>query len=302
MRQEKKVLLLILSLIVLIILCVYIHLEKIKNSESIVVEQELIKEPVKPQIQVEVQNEENPIVKDTIETNKENKEEKTLKEVLTEQVAELQTSIEEDTTDEAIEQNVKEEVLKEASTSTEEILSQTSTQEDTIDKVAEQDIKKETETQVTEEVQKEEPLITTNSKYIRKNDEKRVEELSKEVQLLQIKINNYIKENPIIFRSQSNKITKKSIKSIKTIVGILKEFPNIKIEIAGHTDAIGPKKLNQVISLERAKNVMNRLNSYGIDKNRMIVRGYGEDIPLVKNSPKGYSKINRRVEFNIVEE
>ncbi len=34
----------------------------------------------------------------------------------------------------------------------------------------------------------------------------------------------------------------------------------------------------------------------------MIARGYGEDIPLVANSPKGYSKVNRRVEFNIVEE
>ncbi len=95
--------------------------------------------------------------------------------------------------------------------------------------------------------------MTTGDKYIREGSEKRIEDLSKESQLLQIKMSDYIKENPIIFKRASNKITKSSDNSIKTIVKALKEFPNIKIEIAGHTDAVGAAKLNQAISLQRAK-------------------------------------------------
>lgn len=148
----------------------------------------------------------------------------------------------------------------------------------------------------------EEPLIKTNPKYIRELGEKPIEELSKASQLLQIEINEYIKDNPIVFRTASNIITKSSNKSIKRIVDILKKNPNIIMEIAGHTDSAGARKVNKGISIHRAKSVKNRLTAYGIDKNRLRVRGYGEDIPLVENNAKGYSKINRRVEFNIVEE
>ena len=92
------------------------------------------------------------------------------------------------------------------------------------------------------------------------------------------------------------------LKISSPVVEALKEFPNMKIEIAGHTDAIGPEKLNKTISEQRALGVEARLVFYGIDKSRIESVGYGESIPLVKNSPNGYSKINRRVEFNIVEE
>ena len=146
------------------------------------------------------------------------------------------------------------------------------------------------------------PLVETDKRYTRIGNEKNIEDLSKEAQLLQLKMTEYVKENPIIFKRGSNNITKKSAKTISSVVEALKEFPNIKIEVAGHTDAIGAKKLNQSISYQRAKSVRDRLIKLGIEKSRIKARGYGESIPLVKNSPKGYSKVNRRVEFNIIEE
>ena len=42
--------------------------------------------------------------------------------------------------------------------------------------------------------------------------------------------------------------------------------------------------------------------NYGFDENKIKARGYGENIPIVENSADGYSKVNRRVEFNIIEE
>ena len=147
-----------------------------------------------------------------------------------------------------------------------------------------------------------EPLITINEKYIRENNEQRIENLSQETQKLQIKILDILKKNPIIFKSQSNVTTKSSNISINKIVDILNEYKNIKVEVAGHTDASGPEALNEQISLKRAVNIQNTLIRSGINENRIISRGYGESIPLVKNSRDGYSRKNRRVEFNIIQE
>ncbi|WP_321313470.1 OmpA family protein [Halarcobacter sp.] len=171
--------------------------------------------------------------------------------------------------------------------------------ETNIEKKVEDSLENDT-TDVVEEII--EPLLTTPAKYIRENNEKNIEDLSIDTQKLQIEINDYVKEHPVIFKRAGYKTTKKSDKTIKRVAQFLKDNPNIKMEIAGHTDAAGKAKVNQQISFARAQTVKNRLIFFGIDKNRLIARGYGEDIPIEPNSPNGYSKENRRVEFNIVEE
>lgn len=246
MSAEKKVLLLFLSLITLMVVCVYTHIDEImlKNGTVIVQEnQDEIKDEIKVENKDEVEDVKNVEV---------NEEENLLKEEtpLPESISPLET------------EEVKEEIVEEPV----------------------------------------EPLITSDKRYNRVGNEKNIEDLSTDAQLLQIKINNYVKENPIVFNRASNNITRKSVKTVDLIAEALKEFPNIKIEIAGHTDAAGPEELNQRISYQRAKRINDILLKLEIDKNRMTVRGYGESIPMVKNSPQGYSKINRRVEFNIIGE
>lgn len=158
------------------------------------------------------------------------------------------------------------------------------------------------EKKVEEVVEKIEPLLTTDKRYIRENNQKYIEDMSIETQKLQLEINEFVKNNPIIFKRGSNTITKKSNSTVKRIAKILKEQTNIIIEVAGHTDAAGPEKLNLDISVLRASSVKKRLMYYGINKSRIVARGYGEMIPFVKNSKQGYSIVNRRVEFNILEE
>jgi len=208
------------------------------------------------------------------------------------------------TLDNVIEENNKIELEKEDSSSEnfeENIQIQDSEKENVVttnsveekDKVVKEEI-------VEEEII--EPLLRTPDKYIRENDEKRIEELSMDAQKLQLEINDYIKKYPVIFKRAGYKTTQKSDKTIKMVAELLKTHPNIRMEIAGHTDAAGEAIVNQQISFARAKTVKDRLVFFGIDENRLIARGYGEDIPLQKNSPLGYSRVNRRVEFNIIEE
>lgn len=79
---------------------------------------------------------------------------------------------------------------------------------------------------------------------------------------------------------------------------ILKENPQLKVEIGGHTDASGNEKANQAISEKRAQSAMKYLqDKFNIPENRMTVKGYGATKPIADNATlEGRSK-NRRVEF-----
>ncbi|GAB4447566.1 MAG: OmpA family protein [Bacteroidia bacterium] len=85
------------------------------------------------------------------------------------------------------------------------------------------------------------------------------------------------------------------------LVLFLKQNPNIKIEISGHTDNSGDKKFNQLLSTNRAKSVYDYLIQQGnISPQRLSYRGYADTRPKVPNdSPENKAK-NRRTEFKVV--
>lgn len=151
------------------------------------------------------------------------------------------------------------------------------------------------ELEITSSIENKEMDKTSEVKEV-KIEEKTVDPIE-----VQEKINLILKTNKISFKRMSTSPTKKSRKTISNIANILKEYKNIKIEVAGHTDAKGKKAFNMKISQERAKSVKKVLISLGIDEKRVSSKGYGESKPLVKNNA-GYSILNRRVEFNIIKE
>lgn len=291
MSTEKKVLFLFLALIILIVSCVFIHIDDFKKDNDI-------------SAIVVTQNDNEPdLLKTVIEKIKSFTSSFSQDAVVEPiKVIEEENTIEKEPEEITKEVEIEEKVIDESSTTNIEENSNDVENETSSLKDEEKEVEEETvvEKEKIEEVIT--PLITTDERYKRIGTEKLIQDLSKDAQLLQIKLSEYVKANPIIFKRGSTKITKNSNKTIKVILKALEEFPNMKIEVAGHTDAAGGDKLNQRISEKRAVSVKKRLQYYGIDKSRIIARGYGESIPLVKNSPNGYSKINRRVEFNIVEE
>ena len=87
---------------------------------------------------------------------------------------------------------------------------------------------------------------------------------------------------------------------------ILKRYPELKVEVAGHTDAIGSDAYNQALSERRASAVYDYLTSNGVDASRMTgPTGYGESRPIAPNAnedgsdnPEGRAR-NRRTELNV---
>ena len=84
---------------------------------------------------------------------------------------------------------------------------------------------------------------------------------------------------------------------------LLKDNPNIKVEIGGHTDAGGSEKANLKISEKRALSAKKYLqDKFNISGDRMITKGYGSSKPIADNNTQEGRAKNRRVEFILVKQ
>jgi len=82
---------------------------------------------------------------------------------------------------------------------------------------------------------------------------------------------------------------------------ILKDNPGIKVEIGGHTDAVGSEISKQKISEKRAESAKKYLmDKFNIPGDRMIMKGYGSQKPVADNKSKEGRAKNRRVEFRVI--
>lgn len=84
-------------------------------------------------------------------------------------------------------------------------------------------------------------------------------------------------------------------------VDLMKKNTSMIIEVGGHTDNQGSDEANLSLSARRAQAVVDYMVLAGIDKSRLIAKGYGETVPIADNSTKEGRAKNRRTEFVIVE-
>jgi OOP family OmpA-OmpF porin len=104
-------------------------------------------------------------------------------------------------------------------------------------------------------------------------------------------------EGKVLFETNSSQIRSEAYPVLNDVAYILKNNPDIKVEIQGHTDSTGTAKYNQWLSEKRAQNVMQHLVKRGIDPKRLRAKGYGLTQPVASNdTPEGRSR-NRRVEL-----
>ena len=97
-----------------------------------------------------------------------------------------------------------------------------------------------------------------------------------------------------------------AIAILNEAIEILQRYPELRVEVAGHTDAIGTDAYNQGLSERRAQAVYDYLTSNGIDASRLVgPNGYGESRPIAPNTnpdgsdnPEGRAQ-NRRTELNV---
>ena len=104
----------------------------------------------------------------------------------------------------------------------------------------------------------------------------------------------------IQFEFNSSALTADSESGIQILVAFLKRNPELKVELAGHTDNVGNENYNLKLSSERAETVRKALIANGIDDTRLTAKGYGTTKPIVSNDTEEHRALNRRTEMIII--
>jgi len=104
----------------------------------------------------------------------------------------------------------------------------------------------------------------------------------------------------IFFETNQWFIYKGNDNKLDLLTNYMIDNPDIKIEISGHTDNIGSVEDNLVLSEKRAMAVKEYVTERGIDKNRIIAKGYGSSKPKSGNGTAVEQAKNRRVEVKII--
>jgi outer membrane protein OmpA-like peptidoglycan-associated protein len=102
------------------------------------------------------------------------------------------------------------------------------------------------------------------------------------------------------FETGKDIIKDESLPSLSELADVLVKKPEWKLQIAGHTDNVGPAQSNLILSKKRAESVKKFMISKGIDASRLSTLYFGETDPIADNGTAEGRQKNRRVEMTII--
>ncbi|MDQ3336511.1 MAG: OmpA family protein [Myxococcota bacterium] len=103
----------------------------------------------------------------------------------------------------------------------------------------------------------------------------------------------------VFFATNKATIKPVSFALLTEVAQAMKDNPTIKVDVEGHTDSQGNDRFNLKLSQKRAESVKKFLVGKGVAADRMVPKGYGENVPIADNRTADGRAQNRRVEFVI---
>ena len=104
----------------------------------------------------------------------------------------------------------------------------------------------------------------------------------------------------IYFDFDSYELLPESISELKTISEFISRN-RLTVEIGGHTDQVGNREYNNLLSENRARAVYDFLIGDGVSADQLTYKGYGASVPLFSDAENGKIDLNRRIEFKIIQ-
>ena len=104
----------------------------------------------------------------------------------------------------------------------------------------------------------------------------------------------------VTFEFNKTRLRPDSQTILNWVVGIMKKYPDMQVELAGYTDSVGSAAYNLKLSQARADAVKGYLLEQGIDAGRIQTKGYGKENPVADNKTDEGRERNRRVELHIL--
>ena len=126
------------------------------------------------------------------------------------------------------------------------------------------------------------------------------EPFQKDVPLHKIEVNKTMVLKNVFFATDKFDLESKSKIELDKLVSFLNKNKTLKIELGGHTDNVGSKSSNQILSENRAKSVYDYLVEKGVSIERLTAKGYGDANPIADNATEKGRAENRRTEFKIL--
>lgn len=103
------------------------------------------------------------------------------------------------------------------------------------------------------------------------------------------------------FRPAKSVILPRSFELLRQVAQVIKDAPQIRVRVEGHTDNVGKLATNMRVSQSRADAVKDFLVKQGVDEKQLTALGYGPTRPIASNATRAGKSLNRRVEFRILE-
>lgn len=121
-----------------------------------------------------------------------------------------------------------------------------------------------------------------------------------DIEVLGLKPGASLKLNNVLFETASAFLMPESYEELDRLVKMIKDNPDLVVEIAAHTDNVGNEKYNLSLSDQRAASVLEYLVDNGVNPSRTRSKGYGFAKPVANNNTEEGRALNRRVEFWVV--
>jgi outer membrane protein OmpA-like peptidoglycan-associated protein len=112
----------------------------------------------------------------------------------------------------------------------------------------------------------------------------------------------FIRLSKVYFEIGKSKLTVESYDALNAVTELLLKYPMLRIEIQGHTDNSGSRMKNIQLSQARAQAVLEYIITHepSLKRDNFTVVGYGPDRPITLNATAEGKKLNRRVEFVVL--
>jgi outer membrane protein OmpA-like peptidoglycan-associated protein len=126
--------------------------------------------------------------------------------------------------------------------------------------------------------------------------------IEKNILLHPEKVGAVVVLNNVFFDFDKSTLRPESKGELNNLINMMRQSPNMRLEIRGHTDSKGSNAYNIRLSKARAKSVVTYLIGMGgVDPGRLEAYGYGEEVPIASNATDEGRQLNRRVEFKILQ-
>lgn len=101
----------------------------------------------------------------------------------------------------------------------------------------------------------------------------------------------------VLFDNNQAHLKPGGMRQLEKLAAFMKQYPQRRLQVEGHTDSVGSESSNEALSMRRAETVRAALVQHGVEAERLSAQGMGESHPVAGNDHAAGRQLNRRVEI-----